>query len=138
MAILELRLYQLTGMERDKIDTEYADLLKTIDNYSAILDDESVLLKLVKEELLALRDKYASPRKTKIEEDAGEFRVEDVIANECCVLKITISPICNGNVIRPAITCKYLVPHLVECNGKEIVAIDEGQFFDDLQKRIQM
>lgn len=89
LAILELRLYQLTGMERDKIDTEYADLLKTIDNYRAILADESVLLNLVKEELLALRDKYASPRKTKIEEDAGEFRLEDVIANECCVLTVT-------------------------------------------------
>lgn len=89
LAILDLRLYQLTGMERDKIDMEYADLLKTISGYKEILSDESVLLNLVKEELLVLRDKYSSPRMTRIEEEAGEFRLEDVIANECCVLTVT-------------------------------------------------
>lgn len=89
LAILDLRLYQLTGMERNKVDSEYDELLKTIANYKTILSDESALLNLVKEELVALRDKYSSPRMTHIEEDAGEFRIEDVIANECCVLTVT-------------------------------------------------
>ncbi len=89
IAILDLRLYQLTGMERSKVDLEYAELLKTIEDYKEILADESRLLNVVKEELLILREKYASPRMTHIEADVGEFRVEDVIANECCVLTVT-------------------------------------------------
>ncbi len=89
LAILDLRLYQLTGLERDKIESEYADLLATIDKYKAILGSENTLLTVVKEELITLREKYASPRLTHIEEDVGEFRFEDVIANECCVLTVT-------------------------------------------------
>ncbi|MDR0595241.1 MAG: DNA gyrase subunit A [Puniceicoccales bacterium] len=89
VAILELRLYQLTGMERDKIDSEYAELRKIIDHYRSILEDETLLLAVVKEELAAVREKYASPRMTSIEEDSSEFRIEDVIANECCAVTVT-------------------------------------------------
>ncbi|MDR0679967.1 MAG: DNA gyrase subunit A [Puniceicoccales bacterium] len=89
VAILELRLYQLTGMERDKIDSEYAELHKIIDYYRSILADETLLLAVVKEELVAMREKYASPRMTSIEEDSSEFRIEDVIANECCAVTVT-------------------------------------------------
>ncbi|MDR3273919.1 MAG: DNA gyrase subunit A [Puniceicoccales bacterium] len=89
VAILELRLYQLTGMERDKIDSEFAELHKIIENYRGILADDEVLLSVVKEELVLMREKYASPRVTNIEEDSGEFRIEDVIANECCAVTVT-------------------------------------------------
>lgn len=89
LAILDLRLYQLTGMERDKIDSECADLLKIIDNFRTILADDAALLGVVKDELLTLREKYSSPRMTHIEEDSSDFRIEDVIANECCVLTVT-------------------------------------------------
>ncbi|MDR0715359.1 MAG: DNA gyrase subunit A [Puniceicoccales bacterium] len=89
VAILELRLYQLTGMERDKIDLEYAELRKIIDHYRSILGDKTLLLAVVKEELVAMREKYASPRMTSIEEDSNEFRIEDVIANECCAVTVT-------------------------------------------------
>ncbi|MDR1255553.1 MAG: DNA gyrase subunit A [Puniceicoccales bacterium] len=89
IAILELRLYQLTGMERDKIDSEYVELCKIIGYYRGILADETLLLGVVKEELSAMREKYASPRMTSIEKDSSEFKIEDVIANECCAMTVT-------------------------------------------------
>ncbi|MDD3179860.1 MAG: DNA gyrase subunit A [Opitutaceae bacterium] len=88
-AILELRLYQLTGLERDKIETEYLDLLKLVEEYRGILASDAKLLALIKTELLALRDKYASPRRTEVVDDAGELRMEDVIPNEGCVITVS-------------------------------------------------
>jgi DNA gyrase subunit A len=88
-AILELRLYQLTGLERGKIEAEYLELMKTIEELQGILDSEARLLALIKKELLALKDKYASPRRTEIVDDAGELRMEDVIPNEGCVITVS-------------------------------------------------
>ena len=88
-AILEMRLYQLTGLERNKIDDEYAELKRVIDDFRKILGDDHALLALVKKEFLEMRDKYASSRVTRIENDAKEFRAEDVIANECCLITVS-------------------------------------------------
>ena len=88
-AILELRLYQLTGLERGKIEAEYLELMKLIEELRGILASEAKLLALIKTELLALRDKYASPRRTEIVDDAGELRMEDVIPNEGCVITVS-------------------------------------------------
>ncbi len=88
-AILELRLYQLTGLERGKIEAEYLELMKLIEELQGILDDEHKLLALIKSELLALRDKYASPRRTQIIDDAGDLRMEDVIPNEGAVITVS-------------------------------------------------
>ncbi|MDR2419786.1 MAG: DNA gyrase subunit A [Puniceicoccales bacterium] len=88
-AILELRLYQLTSMEREKIDAEYQELSLTIDAYRVILGSETKLLAVVKEELSAMRKAYATPRKTQIVPAEGEFRIEDVIANEGCIITVT-------------------------------------------------
>lgn len=88
-AILELRLYQLTGLERGKIEAEYLELMKLIEELQGILDDEHKLLALIKKELLELRDKYASPRRTQIIDDAGELRMEDVIPNEGAVITVS-------------------------------------------------
>jgi DNA gyrase subunit A len=88
-AILELRLYQLTGLERGKIEAEYLELMKLIEELQGILDDESKLLALIKHELVTLRDKYASPRRTQIIDDAGELRMEDVIPNEGAVITVS-------------------------------------------------
>jgi DNA gyrase subunit A len=85
-AILELRLYQLTGLERDKIEAEYLELLKLVEELRGILESEAKLLALIKKELLELKVKYASPRHTEIAAAAGEFRMEDVIPNEGCVI----------------------------------------------------
>ncbi len=88
-AILELRLYQLTGLERDKIEKEYLELMKLIEELRGILESDVKLLALIKKELLDMRTKYASPRRTMIEAAVGEFRMEDVIPNEGCVITVS-------------------------------------------------
>jgi DNA gyrase subunit A len=88
-AILELRLYQLTGLERGKIEAEYLELMKIIEELRAILASETKLLDLIKKELLEMKAKYTSPRKTEIVGAAGDFRMEDVIPNEGCVLTVS-------------------------------------------------
>jgi DNA gyrase subunit A len=88
-AILELRLYQLTGLERDKIEAEYLELLKLIEELRSILESETKLLHVIKTELLTLREKYSQPRRTEILGAAGEFRMEDVIPNEGCVITVS-------------------------------------------------
>jgi DNA gyrase subunit A len=88
-AILELRLYQLTGLERGKIEAEYLGLMKIIEELRAILASEAKLLALIKEELLEMKAKYPSPRRTEIVAAAGEFRMEDVVPNEGCVITVS-------------------------------------------------
>ncbi len=88
-AILELRLYQLTGLERDKIEEEYAALLQLIEQLRAILESERLLLDVIKEELVEAGGKYASARKSEIVPDMGDFRMEDVIPNEGMVITIS-------------------------------------------------
>jgi len=88
-AILELRLYQLTGLERGKIEAEYLELMKLIEELRAILESEAKLLALIKKELGEMKEKYTSPRRTEIIAAAGEFRMEDVIPNEGCVITVS-------------------------------------------------
>lgn len=88
-AILELRLYQLTGLERGKIEAEYLELMKIIEELRSILESEAKLLALIKKELLEMKAKYTSPRRTEIEALAGEFRMEDVVPNEGCVMTVS-------------------------------------------------
>lgn len=88
-AILDLRLHQLTGLEREKIEEEYMMLMKQIEEYRSILANEKKLLAVIKKELVALRDKYHSERKTQIIAAEGEFRMEDVIANEGCIISVS-------------------------------------------------
>jgi DNA gyrase subunit A len=88
-AILELRLYQLTGLERGKIEAEYLELLKAIAYYESILGSEQILLDLIKSELLEMKAKYSKPRYSEIIAAEGEFRMEDVIANEGCVITVS-------------------------------------------------
>ncbi|HEX7071252.1 MAG TPA: DNA gyrase subunit A, partial [Rhodothermales bacterium] len=88
-AILDLRLYQLTGLEREKIEAEYLELMRLIEELRAILGSEQLLRDLVKRELLELKPKYSSPRRTEIVAAEGELRMEDVIANEGCIITVT-------------------------------------------------
>jgi DNA gyrase subunit A len=88
-AILELRLYQLTGLERDKIEAEYLELLKLIDELKLILENDWRLREVIKEELLAMKEKYGDARKTEITAALGDFRMEDVIPNEGCVITVS-------------------------------------------------
>ncbi|MEM9226464.1 MAG: DNA gyrase subunit A, partial [Verrucomicrobiota bacterium] len=99
-AILDMRLYQLTGLEREKIEEEYRQLMLTIEEYRSILASEQKLLGVIKKELGDLKEKYESPRKTQLIAAEGEFRMEDVIANEGCI--ITVSH--NGFIKRTAVS----------------------------------
>ncbi|MEM7673021.1 MAG: DNA gyrase subunit A [Verrucomicrobiota bacterium] len=88
-AILELRLYQLTGLERDKIEAEYAEIMERIKELRAILENEQRLLGVIKDELIAIRDKYSDERRSIITAAEGEMRMEDLIANEGCIITVT-------------------------------------------------
>src|SRR6266849_3683552 len=87
--ILDLRLYQLTGLEREKIDNEYKELINTIKDLRDILAKEQRVFTIIKKELRESRDKYASPRLTQLVPDEGEINMEDLIANEGCIISIT-------------------------------------------------
>lgn len=88
-AILDMRLYQLTGLEIDKIEAEYVELMGFIDECRAILSDERKLLGIVKGELREMGEKYASPRKTEIRPAEGEFSLEDVVPNVGCFITVS-------------------------------------------------
>jgi DNA gyrase subunit A len=88
-AILDMRLQRLTGLERDKIENELAELLKEIQALSDILRSEALLNELIKKELLEIKDKFKSKRITEIVDDYDDIDVEDLIANESMVVTIT-------------------------------------------------
>ncbi|MDD4909194.1 MAG: DNA gyrase subunit A [Candidatus Omnitrophica bacterium] len=88
-AILEMQLQRLTALERDKIDAEYAELLKKIELCRAILASEKKIEGIIKEELEGLKKKYADPRRTDIVGEVEELEVEDLIAEEDVVVTIS-------------------------------------------------
>lgn len=88
-SILELRLYQLTGMERDKIKGEYDNVLIEIKDFLDILAREIRVLTIIKEELRAIAEKYGSPRRCPILPDEGERQKEDFIANDAMIVTLT-------------------------------------------------
>lgn len=88
-AILDMRLYQLTGLERGKIEAEYLELMRIIAELREILENESRLLEVIKEELTELKAKYETPRRTQFLAAEGEFRMEDLIANEGCIITVS-------------------------------------------------
>ncbi|NGX44190.1 MAG: DNA gyrase subunit A [Candidatus Anoxychlamydiales bacterium] len=88
-AVLDLRLYQLTAMERDKIDKEYQDLLIKITHLKAILASEEMVKNIIRDELSQVQKYHKSPRKTKVIAAESEFNMEDLIADEQVVIAIT-------------------------------------------------
>lgn len=88
-AILEMRLQRLTGLERDKIEQEYAELLAQIEYLNSILKSEEKLKEIIKEELLEVKEKFSSPRLTQIEEDYDAIDIEDLIPNEPVVVTMS-------------------------------------------------
>ena len=88
-AILELRLYQLTGLEIDKVEAEYKELMERIKDLMDILAREARVLAIIKAELKQIRDKHATPRLTQIVPDEGDIAIEDLIANEGVIVTLT-------------------------------------------------
>ncbi len=91
IAILELRLYQLTGLEMDKVKAEYTELLEKIKDLLDILSKELRVMTIIKTELLEIKEKYATPRMTDLVPDEGEIAIEDLIANEGVIITLTHS-----------------------------------------------
>ncbi|NDD57920.1 MAG: DNA topoisomerase (ATP-hydrolyzing) subunit A [Chlamydiae bacterium] len=88
-AVLDLRLYQLTGLERDKIEGEFQDLLAKISHLRAVLASEMLVRGIIKDELLELKKHHSSDRRTKITAAEGEFNMEDLIADEQVIITIS-------------------------------------------------
>lgn len=103
-AILELRLYQLTSMEQDKVKVEYDNILEQIKDYLDILAKEARVLAIIKDELLEVKEKYATPRRCPILPDEGEIAIEDLIANDGMI--VTLS---NKGYIKRTPSAEYRV-----------------------------
>jgi DNA gyrase subunit A len=88
-AIVEMRLRQLTGLERQKLEDEYNEKLAFIERCKEILGDHNVLMSVIKDELIAVRDKYGDDRRTRIEYNAANFRIEDTIPDDKVVITIS-------------------------------------------------
>jgi DNA gyrase subunit A len=88
-AILEMRLQSLTGLEREKIDQEYEEVCKLIDDLRKILGSEELLLGVIKDELIEIRDKFGDPRRSEITMDFSELEIEDLIAAEDVVVNMS-------------------------------------------------
>jgi len=88
-AIVEMRLRQLTGLEQDKLRTEYNDLLKTIANLKDILDKKDRRMDIIKEELVEIKNKYGDERRSNIEYAGGDFSMEDMIPDDQVVITIS-------------------------------------------------
>jgi len=98
-AILDMRLQRLTGLEREKLLEEYHALLKEIERLKQILADERLLMKLIVEEIIEIRDRDADERRTEIVPDAGEISIEDLIAEEEMVVTVSHSGYIKRNPI---------------------------------------
>ena len=88
-AILDMRLARLQGLEREKLDKEYSELMDRIAYYRAILSDEAMLMGVIKAELLEVRDKWGDERRTKLSPDASDFEDEDLIEEENVAVTLT-------------------------------------------------
>ena len=125
-AILDLRLHQLTGLEIEKIENEYLELMRKIHEYRSILENEKKLLEVIKKELLGMKEKYASERKTQIIAAEGEFRMEDVIANEGCIISVSH----NGFIKRTSVSSYRSQKR----GGKGVIG--SGQYDEDFIEHI--
>jgi DNA gyrase subunit A len=103
-AILELRLYQLTAMEQDKIKSEYDSIIEDIKDLLDILAREERVLAIIKDELLEIKEKYATPRRCPILPDEGEIAIEDLISNDGMI--VTLS---NRGYIKRTAASEYRV-----------------------------
>jgi DNA gyrase subunit A len=98
-AILDMRLHRLTGMERDKIISEYRDILALIQRLKEILASEVEILKIIKTELIEIKDKFADERRTEIVDQRGELSLEDLIVDEDMVVTVSHAGYIKRNAV---------------------------------------
>jgi len=133
-AVLELRLYQLTGMERDKVVGEYGELVVRIKDLLDILAREARVMAMIKAELILMKEKHGSPRRTDIVPDEGEMAIEDLIANEGVIITLT-----HNSLIKRTNVSSYRAQHR---GGKGVIGMatrestpvegDEADFIEHL------
>jgi DNA gyrase subunit A len=131
-AILELRLYQLTGMEIDKVEGEYKELIKRIEDLMDILAKESRVMAIIKAELRAIKEKYATPRLTTLVPDEGEINIEDLIANEGVIITLT-----HSGLLKRTNVSSYRSQHrggkgVIGMTTKEGVTDEDNDFIEHL------
>ena len=131
--ILDLRLYQLTGLEREKVVNEYKELLEAIKDLRDILAKEIRVFQIIKKELREIQQKYAGPRLTQLVPDEGEINMEDLIANEGTIISIT-----HGGFIKRTAVSAFRAQRR---GGKGVIGMttregatqeDEGDFIEHL------
>jgi len=131
--ILDLRLYQLTGLEREKITGEYKELIETIKDLRDILAKEARVFQIIKKELREIKTKYAGPRLTQLVPEEGEINMEDLIANEGTIISIT-----HGGFIKRTAVSAFRAQRR---GGKGVIGMttregatqeDEGDFIEHL------
>jgi DNA gyrase subunit A len=131
--ILDLRLYQLTGLEREKIINEYAEIIRKIDDLLDILQRADRVMSIIKEELLRIKDKYGSERLTEILPGQGEIDIEDLIAREGCIITIT-----HGGYIKRTAESEFRAQRrggrgVIGMSTREAqIAGDQGDFVEHL------
>ncbi len=125
-AILQMRLQNLTGLERSKIEKEYKDLKKRIRDYRAILSDDGLVLDIIREDLYELKEKYGDERRTQIIDDVGDFNLEDLVADETVTVVIS-----HEGYIKRHPASSYRAQNR---GGKGITAADtkEGDYLEHL------
>ena len=124
-AILDMKLSRLTSLEVEKLEKEYEELMKKIEYLNSILQEESVLNSVIKEELIEIKEKYPTKRLTQIEEDTQDIDIEDLIPNEEMVVTITH----RGYVKR--VPLKTYERQNRVGKGKKALSIYEDDFIED-------
>ncbi|MFP4260991.1 MAG: DNA gyrase subunit A [Opitutales bacterium] len=125
-AILELRLYQLTGMERGKIEEEYLQLMALIEELRSILESEQKLLAVIKDELGDMKEKYGNPRRSQVLAVDGDLSMEDLVPNEGCMITFT-----HKGFIKRTSLDEY---RSQKRGGKGVIG--SGQYEDDFVERL--
>lgn len=131
-AILDLRLYQLTGLEREAIKAEYDSLLQTIKDLLDILAKESRVLKIIKDELREIQKKYGTERLTQIVPDEGEINMEDLIANEGCIITITHNRFIKRTAVSAYRAQRRGGKGVIGMTTREGMTEDDGDFVEHL------
>lgn len=131
-SILDLRLYQLTGLEIDKVRAEYGQLLERIKDLLDILAKEARVLAIIKAELQAIKDKYATPRLTELVPDEGEIAIEDLIVNEGVIITLT-----HNSLIKRTNVSEYRAQRrggkgVIGMTTREAATEDEADFIEHL------
>jgi len=125
-AILDMRLARLTGLEREKVEEEYRELLKTIARLKGILESKSRRMGVVREEMLEMSDKFGDPRRTEVIERAEDIDIEDIISDEEMVITLT-----HKGYIKRISTRTY---RMQKRGGKGIIGMvtNEGDFVEHM------